>query len=90
MRSKFHKKTPAFAGVFLSVVPVKIAEQKRNAPQTGNTDKRIDDAGKGTGLSAEEKCDTVETEQAYTAPVQRADDHEDQRQFIDEFQSVTS
>ena len=63
-------------------VVLRVAEQQRDAPETCQPDQRVDDPGEDGGLPAEQECDGIKAEQPHAAPVQRADDHKDQRNFV--------
>ncbi len=54
------------------------AEEQRNTPNAGKTDKRIDDAADDTALSAEQPSNQIELKNTDQAPVQRTDDAQDQ------------
>ena len=65
-------------------VVLRVPEQQRDAPETCQPDQRVDDPGEDGGLSAEQECDGIKAEQPHAAPVQRADDHKDQRNFVND------
>ena len=58
------------------------AEEERDAPDAGERNDGINDAAEDRGLAAAQPCHKVKLEQADAAPVQRADDGEDQRNTI--------
>ena len=60
------------------------AEEQGDAPKTRQTHQTVNDAGEQGQLAAEEEGHGVEPEEADAAPVQRADDHQDQRKFVDD------
>ena len=57
-------------------------EDKRNAPDTGKADDRVDDAGEQRRLSAADPSHNIELEQSDATPVEGADDREYQRNAI--------
>ena len=59
-----------------------LAEQQRNAPQSGNTDDGVDDAADGGSLTAANICHKVESEQTHKQPVDGADDRYDKGSTI--------
>ena len=61
-----------------------VPEEQRDAPQTCQPHKGIDDPGENGHLAAKEKGNGVKAEQPYAAPVQRADDHQNQRNFVND------
>ena len=65
-------------------VVLRVPEQQRDAPETCQPDQRVDDPGEDGGLSAEQECDGIKAEQPHAAPVQCADDHKDQRNFVND------
>lgn len=65
-------------------VVLRVPEQQRDAPETCQPDQRVDDPGEDGGLPAEQECDGVKAEQPHAALVQRADDHKDQRNFVND------
>lgn len=60
----------------------RIAEQQRDAPQTGDAHQGIDNAADGSQLAAADKGHAVKGEQSHAAPVQRTDDDQDQSNAI--------
>jgi len=58
--------------------PFHIPEQQRDAPDTCKGNQRIDHTADGSTLTAEKPCHCVKLKQADAAPVERADDHQDQ------------
>ena len=61
-----------------------LPEQKRCAPDTGDGNQCVDDPAEQGRLAAEEPGHQVELEQRHQAPVQAADDGEDQCDHIHE------
>ena len=64
------------------------AEQKRNAPDAGQTDNGVDDAADSRGLSAKDPCHKVKFENADQTPVDGADDAENQCKSVHELSSL--
>ena len=62
-----------------------VPEQEGNAPYGGDADECVDDAARRGALNAEKPCDEIKLENADEAPVDAADDHKDQSQFIQHF-----
>ena len=58
------------------------AEQERNAPERRQAHEREDHAAESAVLSAEQSGDEIELEQADAAPVQPADNGENQGNLI--------
>lgn len=56
-----------------------MSEKKRDAPQTCETDQRIDDAAETGSLTAKEPCNQIKFCKANQAPVDCADDDENKR-----------
>ena len=71
------------AGLFIGT------EEHRNAPQTGETHQRIDNAGEHGHLAAAQERHRVEAKQADTALVQGADDGQDQCNFINHHEQTS-
>ena len=59
-----------------------VAEQERNAPYSRKRHNDIDYPADNAVLSAADKTDEIELENAYAAPIQSADDQKRQRYFI--------
>lgn len=59
------------------------AEQERDAPECCKADEAVDDAAHDACLPTKQEGDTVEPKQADAAPVQAADDGEDQCNSIE-------
>lgn len=59
-----------------------LSEKQRDAPDCGKADQCIDDTADSGGLSAKKICNHIKTEQAYTAPVETADDGKDKGNAI--------
>jgi len=53
------------------------SEQKRDAPKCRKTDDGVDDSADHSGLSAEDPCDYIKSEQADASPVDTTDDSKD-------------
>ena len=58
------------------------AEQQADAPQASQAHQGENDAGEDGQLTAAEECHQVEAEQADAAPVQGADDDQDQCDLV--------
>lgn len=58
------------------------AEEQGDAPETGQTHKCVDNAGEDGKLAAEEEGHGVKSEQADAAPVERANDGNQDCNFI--------
>lgn len=67
--------------VGLSII-VPVAEQERNAPETRDSDERKDNSRQHRHISTD-GLNKVELENADAAPVQRANQHEDERQTVE-------
>ena len=67
------------AGIVLGV-----PEQQRDAPQSCQPHQRVDNPGEERHLPAEEESHRVKAEQPDTAPVQCADNHKNQRDFVND------
>ena len=59
-----------------------VAEQKRNTPDSSQSNYDIDDPADNSGLSAADKADQIKLENTYAAPVKAADNQKRQRYFI--------
>ena len=59
------------------------AEQQCDAPQARQTYQGVDDAGQQRGLAPKAESHRVKAKQADAAPVQRADDGQDQCDLVD-------
>ena len=68
---------------------VPLPEQQGNAPQARYAHQGIDDAAESRQLAAAEKRYAVEGEKAHAAPVQRADDDQNQRDAVNDLQRVS-
>ena len=60
------------------VAAAAFAEQQADAPEAGEADEGVDDAGDDGGLAAEDPGDEVKFENADQAPIQGADDGKNQ------------
>ncbi len=58
------------------------AEEQRNAPNAGKSDKGINDSADKCALAAKQPCDKVKLKNTDQTPVQRTDDAEYQCQSI--------
>ena len=58
------------------------SEKKRDAPNTCQTDKCINDAADKTGLTAEDPRNKIEAEKSDKTPIQRTDDAQKQCESI--------
>lgn len=58
------------------------AKQQRNAPNTGKSYNGVDDAAEQRGLSAADPCNEVKLKQSDAAPVESANDGQNQRNAI--------
>ena len=58
------------------------AKQQRNAPNAGKSYNGVDDAGEERGLSTADPCNDVKLKQSDAAPVERANDGQNQRNAI--------
>ena len=65
-----------------------LAENQRDAPDTGNGDEYIDDARKHTRLPAADGGNQIIAENADKTPVECANHGEDQRDFINNHHSA--
>ena len=61
---------------------ISLAEEQRDAPQTGETDQGEDNAADGGGLTAKEPADEIEAENTDRAPVERADNAQDKSNSV--------
>lgn len=80
------------AGIFIlrdlsdladGIFRVSFSEEKGNAPDSRKCDDRIDDAAEKRVLSAEDPGDKIELEKADAAPVQCADDRQNERKSVE-------
>ena len=62
----------------------RVPEQQRDAPQSRQAHHGVDDPGEHGQGAAAEKGHGIEAEQPDAAPVQRADDHQDQRDLVND------
>jgi hypothetical protein len=62
----------------------RFTEQHCDTPQTGDAYQRIDDAAEGGQLTAANKRNAVKGKQPYAAPVQRADDDQNQSDAVND------
>ena len=76
-------------GVLLALHRLGLAEEHRDAPDTGKPHERVDDAADRAHLPAKEERHAVKAEQADAAPVECADDGKRQRDLIDDHE-ITS
>ena len=76
--------------VHLLLNEVIVPEQEGNAPYGGDADERVDDAAQNGALSAEKPCDEIKLENADEAPVDAADDDENNADFIEDIHGNTS
>ena len=67
-----------------------VPEEQGDAPQSSQTHQCVDDPADHTGGAAAEKGHQVELEEPDQPPVDPADDGQDQRDFINDFQNATS
>ena len=58
-------------------------EKKRDAPKSRKRNKDINDSGEQRGGASRNPCNRIEGEETNEAPVQRADDRDHQRNFVD-------
>ena len=72
---------PSFL-VLDSVKGLASAKQQRDAPNTGKSYNGVDDAAEQRGLSAADPCNDVKLKQSDAAPVERANDGQNQRNAI--------
>lgn len=59
-----------------------VAEQKRNAPDSSQSNYDIDDPADNAGLSAADKADQIKLKNTDAAPVKAADNQKRQSNFI--------
>jgi hypothetical protein len=59
-----------------------VPEQQCDAPQSGQSHQRVNDAGQNGHLAAKEERHRVKAEQADAAPVQGTDDDQQQRKLV--------
>ena len=71
---------------FRLFLAVPLPEQQRDAPQARQAHQGIDDPAHGRQLAAEQPRHAVEGEKAHASPVQRAHDHQDQRNAVYDLQ----
>jgi putative ABC transport system substrate-binding protein len=62
---------------------IALAEKQRNTPNTGKSDKGIDNAADDSRRTAADPCHEVELKQTDTTPIQRADNDQRKGNFID-------
>ena len=72
----------AAAFCLFAVHTLTFAEQQSDAPQTGKTYQCVDDAADHTALTAKQPRHQIKLKNAHEAPVQAADDGQDQSQTI--------
>ena len=78
------------AAVFFRLFDIILPEQQGDAPQSGDAHQCIDDAAPYCQLSTEYGGHAVKAEQADAAPVQSADNDEDQGDAIYDLHGQTS
>ena len=76
------------AGLFVTFNGRALAEQQRDAPQAGDADDGVDDAGKRRGLSAADVRHQDELEQADQQPVDAAQYGENQGNAVQQSHSL--
>ena len=67
-----------------------VPEQEGNAPYGGDADECVDDAAQNGALPAEKPCDEIKLENADEAPVDAADDDENNADLIEDIHGNTS
>ena len=86
---QFDKQSPpfpagfAFYSTFRLLCGVILSEEQRDTPCCRQSDQGVDDAADGAGLSAAQQRDQIELENADQSPVQTADNHQYQCDFVD-------
>ena len=60
-----------------------VPEQEGNAPYGGDADECVDDAAQNGALSAEKPCDEIKLENADEAPVDAADNGQQQQNLFE-------
>ena len=61
-----------------------LPEQERDAPESGDADQCVDDSAEGRHLSAAQEGHNIEAENSDAAPVQGADNRQDEGNLIDD------